>query len=177
MFLKNSILKRFNSQLIKPLSVLPPTAHSLSFTEPAIRKLSALAQIGDSLRIKVSSGGCHGYQYDLVLMKLSEQLHDLKHPKSNGEPLIFFTLPFTKPSEDDVRSLARSFRDASAGRAEVPAPEPESVPAVLVSIDDLSLELLNNTTLDYKKELIGSQFKIIGGGMKSSCGCGSSFDI
>ena len=177
MFLKNSIFKRFNTQLIKPLSVLPPTTHSISFTEPAIKKLSALAQIGDSLRIKVSSGGCHGYQYDLLLMKLSEQLNNLQNPDTQEEKLVFFTLPFMKPSEDDLRSLARSFKEVNDAAPEVSAPEPESVPDVLVSIDDLSLELLNNTSLDYKKELIGSQFKIVGGNMKSSCGCGSSFDI
>lgn len=177
MFLKNSIFKRFNTQLIKPLSVLPPTKHSIAFTEPAIKKLSALAQIGDSLRIKVSSGGCHGYQYDLLLMKLSEQLHNLKHPDSHEERLVFFTLPFMKPSADDLRSLAKSFKNVSDGVSEVSAPELDQTPEVLVSIDDLSLELLNNTTLDYKKELIGSQFKIVGGSMKSSCGCGSSFDI
>lgn len=176
MFLKNNIFKRFNTQLIKPLSVLPQSKHSISFTEPAIKKLSALAQIGDSLRIKVSSGGCHGYQYDLLLMKLSKQLHSLKHPESQEEPLVFFTLPFLDPSEDDMKSLARSFKDVNTPSPTVPF-DSNNVPDVLVSIDELSLELLNNTTLDYKKELIGSQFKIVGGSMKSSCGCGSSFDI
>lgn len=44
-------------------------------------------------------------------------------------------------------------------------------------IDSKSLQILNGTNLTYTTELIGSSFKIEGGNMKSSCGCGSSFDV
>lgn len=46
-----------------------------------------------------------------------------------------------------------------------------------VVIDEDSLKILNNATLNYTTELIGSQFKIENGELKSSCGCGTSFDI
>jgi iron-sulfur cluster assembly 2 len=47
-----------------------------------------------------------------------------------------------------------------------------------VVIDEPSLELLNGSSIDYTMELIGSQFKVTGiPGAKSSCGCGTSFDI
>ena len=47
-----------------------------------------------------------------------------------------------------------------------------------VVLDESSLELLKGSTIDYTMELIGSQFKVTGiPGAKSSCGCGTSFDI
>ena len=45
-------------------------------------------------------------------------------------------------------------------------------------MDEPSLELLKGSNIDYTMELIGSQFKVTGiPGAKSSCGCGTSFDI
>ena len=47
-----------------------------------------------------------------------------------------------------------------------------------VAMDEPSLELLKGSSIDYTMELIGSQFKVVGiPGAKSSCGCGTSFDI
>ncbi|GAB7346230.1 hypothetical protein MBLNU457_4962t1 [Dothideomycetes sp. NU457] len=47
-----------------------------------------------------------------------------------------------------------------------------------VVMDEPSLELLKGSKIDYTMELIGSQFKVTGiPGAKSSCGCGTSFDI
>ncbi|OBA19414.1 hypothetical protein HANVADRAFT_13729, partial [Hanseniaspora valbyensis NRRL Y-1626] len=91
-----------------------------------------------SLSIKVTSGGCHGYQYDLTFIKKTS-------PDSTSEKLS---------TEKDLKE-----KDVS------------------VVIDSDSLALLNGTTLDFQRELIGSSFKIVGGNMKSSCGCGSSFDL
>ena len=54
---------------------------------------------------------------------------------------------------------------AGAGKAEV-------------VMDSASLELLKGSTIDFTTELIGSQFNIVGNPRaKSSCGCGTSFDI
>ncbi|KAK5150893.1 [4Fe-4S] proteins maturation [Recurvomyces mirabilis] len=47
-----------------------------------------------------------------------------------------------------------------------------------IVMDEPSLELLKGSSIDYTMELIGSQFKVTGiPGAKSSCGCGTSFDI
>ncbi|KAK0769425.1 [4Fe-4S] proteins maturation [Friedmanniomyces endolithicus] len=47
-----------------------------------------------------------------------------------------------------------------------------------VVMDEPSLELLKGSRVDYTMELIGSQFKVVGiPGAKSSCGCGTSFDV
>ncbi len=48
----------------------------------------------------------------------------------------------------------------------------------VVVLDTPSLELLKGSTVDFTTELIGSSFKIVGNPRaKSSCGCGTSFDI
>ncbi|RPA96443.1 hypothetical protein L873DRAFT_1694449 [Choiromyces venosus 120613-1] len=47
-----------------------------------------------------------------------------------------------------------------------------------VVMDEPSLGLLKDSTIDYTMELIGSQFKIVNNPhATSSCGCGTSFDI
>ena len=75
--------------------------------------------------------------------------------------------------DEDTVFEARDF-----GSAE-PAQPPESHDGeAKVVMDEPSLELLKGSTIDYTTELIGSQFKIVGNPRaKSSCGCGTSFDI
>ncbi|KAK9479584.1 hypothetical protein V1514DRAFT_267269, partial [Lipomyces japonicus] len=47
-----------------------------------------------------------------------------------------------------------------------------------VVMDEMSLNILKDSTVDYTTELIGSQFKIVNNPRaSSSCGCGTSFDI
>ena len=46
-----------------------------------------------------------------------------------------------------------------------------------VIIDESSLELIQNSKIDYVHELIGSAFKITNPQATSSCGCGTSFSI
>ena len=46
-----------------------------------------------------------------------------------------------------------------------------------VVIDKTSMELIQNSIIDYAHELIGSSFKITNPQASSSCGCGTSFSI
>lgn len=47
-----------------------------------------------------------------------------------------------------------------------------------VVVDGTSLEILQDSSIDYTTELIGSQFKVVDSPYAtSSCGCGSSFSI
>ena len=46
-----------------------------------------------------------------------------------------------------------------------------------VLIDEISMELIQNSKIDYVHELIGSSFKITNPQASSSCGCGTSFSI
>ncbi|KAI9709693.1 MAG: hypothetical protein M1820_003095 [Bogoriella megaspora] len=54
----------------------------------------------------------------------------------------------------------------------------ESPEGAKVVCDEASLELLKGGKVDYTMELIGSQFKVVDiPGARSSCGCGTSFDV
>ena len=46
-----------------------------------------------------------------------------------------------------------------------------------VIIDETSMELIQNSKIDYVHELVGSSFKITNPQATSSCGCGTSFSI
>jgi len=46
-----------------------------------------------------------------------------------------------------------------------------------VVIDEMSLEFLSGSEIDYSTELIGSAFKIVNPNATANCGCGTSFSI
>jgi iron-sulfur cluster insertion protein len=48
---------------------------------------------------------------------------------------------------------------------------------VKVLVDPMSLQYLAGSTVDYKEELMGSQFVIRNPNVVSQCGCGSSFSV
>lgn len=48
---------------------------------------------------------------------------------------------------------------------------------ITVVIDEMSLDLLGGSEIDFVEELIGSSFQIRNPNATSSCGCGSSFAI
>ena len=48
---------------------------------------------------------------------------------------------------------------------------------IKILIDTTSMELIQNSKIDYVHELIGSSFKITNPQASSSCGCGTSFSI
>ena len=50
-------------------------------------------------------------------------------------------------------------------------------PEVNILIDDISLNFIKGSKIDYVTELIGSSFKISNPQASSSCGCGTSFSI
>lgn len=63
------------------------------------------------------------------------------------------------------------------------ADSPESDDIVLerdgarVLIDEMSLEFLSGSEIDYAHELIGSAFKIHNPNAVAACGCGTSFSV
>lgn len=46
-----------------------------------------------------------------------------------------------------------------------------------VLVDAMSMQYLQGATIDYKEEIMGSQFVINNPNAKTSCGCGSSFAV
>ena len=49
--------------------------------------------------------------------------------------------------------------------------------ALKVLVDAMSMQYLQDATIDYKEELHGSNFVIQNPGATSTCGCGSSFSV
>lgn len=111
----------------------------LAITKSAATKLTNLAKEennpGLALRLVVSSGGCHGFQYDLKITNIKD----------------------FKPEDND------SLFERDGGK---------------LIVDKDALEIMRDSKVDYVKELIGEGFKVIESPLtKSSCGCGSSFDV
>jgi iron-sulfur cluster insertion protein len=46
-----------------------------------------------------------------------------------------------------------------------------------VLVDSMSMQYLQGATIDYKEEIMGSQFVIKNPNAQSTCGCGSSFSV
>jgi iron-sulfur cluster insertion protein len=44
-------------------------------------------------------------------------------------------------------------------------------------VDSMSSQYLQGSTVDYKEDLMGSEFKIINPNAQTSCGCGSSSSV
>ncbi|KIW66331.1 hypothetical protein PV04_05667 [Phialophora macrospora] len=125
---------------LKQITSAPPQKNTLTSSPTSSQEAH--------LRVTVTSGGCHGFQY---LMSLEDA------SKIDKEEDTIFEY---SPSEGESTSSG-----SESGRAEV-------------VMDSASLELLKGSTIDFTQELIGSQFKVVGNPRAtSSCGCGTSFDI
>ncbi|KLJ13344.1 hypothetical protein EMPG_11719 [Blastomyces silverae] len=135
------------------IDISPRAAQRLrEITDPSSKKptLPVVPEgvVQDHLRVTVSSGGCHGFQYLMTL--------DTASNIDPEEDTIFEAEPEGESSPDGK---------AVGGEAKV-------------VMDSASLELLSGSTVDYTMELIGSQFKITNNPRAtSSCGCGTSFDV
>lgn len=135
---------------------------NLSVSERAASRLSQINRDShEVLKVGIESGGCHGFQYTLQLIPESQL--DLQTGLMKG-------------GEDAATAKAAEDEFEDAENAKLTIYELNDSTGK-VAIDPQSLKILNNTVLTYTKELIGSSFKISGGSLKSSCGCGSSFDV
>lgn len=119
----------------------------IAITQRARDKLNSIAEEDKNpnlaLKIGVESGGCHGFQYNLNLSDLKQELEN----DEDNELLVFKRL-------DDSGHVAQ------------------------VILDESSLEILQDSKIDYTKELIGSSFKVVDSPYTSTaCGCGASFDF
>ena len=50
-------------------------------------------------------------------------------------------------------------------------------PRVTVLVDAMSMQYLEGAKIDYKEELMGSNFTIINPNATTTCGCGASFSV
>ncbi|CCD22670.1 Isa2p NDAI_0A05150 [Naumovozyma dairenensis CBS 421] len=151
-----------NDSMVKPLEIINGRDNlNMSITERACERLNEIYKDSkEILKINVESGGCHGFQYNLKLIPDS-----VGSSKNNTD-----SKNFMEQSTDDAE-----FKYVPDDSSNIIYVLPKDRAKVM--IDEKSLKILNNTTLTYTTELIGSTFKITNGNMKSTCGCGSSFDI
>lgn len=117
----------------------------IAITESASAKLNLIAiedkNPNTALKIVVESGGCHGFQYNLNLCDMKEEL----------------------ASDEDDELLAFERQDGLQG---------------YVLLNQSSLEILQDSKVEYSHELIGSSFKVVDSPYTSTaCGCGASFDF
>ncbi|QBM90829.1 Iron-sulfur cluster assembly accessory protein [Metschnikowia aff. pulcherrima] len=127
----------------KTMLVRGKTELKIGITDRAKEKLVAIAEedrrADSALKVKVESGGCHGFQYNFELTSLKNELEN----------------------DEDLAVFQRRDSDMAT-----------------VIFDESSLEILQDSKLDYTKELIGSSFKMVDSPYTStSCGCGASFDF
>ncbi|KAL3228989.1 Iron-sulfur assembly protein 2 [Nakaseomyces bracarensis] len=148
--------------IIEPVKVLnKPEGKQLKIDERAAQRLNDIySDSKEVLRILVESGGCHGFQYNMKLVP---------------ESCINLSEGATKDAGQETTEADEFDEDGAGTAKDVIFVVSENGGKVV--IDETSLGILNNTTLKYTTELIGSTFKITDGNLKSSCGCGSSFDI
>lgn len=154
--------------IIKPAKIINENPDlKFSITQRAAKRLADIYNDSkDILRITVESGGCHGFQYNLKLIKetdikIMDEVEKSKTPKNSESSLC----------DDDLDVFDDDFESS----ADIIYVLPDDKGKVV--IDQNSLKILDNTTLNYTTELIGTSFKINGGNMTTSCGCGSSFGI
>ncbi|SJM87506.1 related to Iron-sulfur assembly protein 2 [Zygosaccharomyces bailii] len=157
--------------LVQPLKVVNPIpGKHFDISQRAADRLETIYKDSrEVLRVKVESGGCHGFQYNLKLIpdsQIQRLIADLeKGNKQNRTETDQHNAGEDEEFEDDDFEQNKDVIFVLPGSG------------AKVVLDESTLKILNKTTLTYTTELIGSTFKIAGGNMKSSCGCGSSFDV
>jgi iron-sulfur cluster insertion protein len=50
-------------------------------------------------------------------------------------------------------------------------------PGMSILVDSMSMQYLTGATIDYKEDIMGSQFTIKNPNAETTCGCGSSFSV
>lgn len=103
----------------------------LKVTEECVKRLQAICDQNEFLRLSVESGGCSGFQYK-------------------------FELDTTVAKDDCIFEKQ----------------------GVKIVVDNISLNYVKGSTIDYEQQLIKAAFKLIGNPKaQEGCSCGASFSI
>ena len=132
----------------------------IQITDTAARKIQSLmAKQGISeggLRVGVKGGGCSGFSY----------LLDLTESQKESDEIWEFTFPV---------ATAAKHANGSDSEGGVAVAQQGDTFTLRVICDPKSYLYLNNTTIDFRDELMGRGFVFNNPNATSSCGCGSSF--
>ncbi|CCH62445.1 hypothetical protein TBLA_0H01580 [Henningerozyma blattae CBS 6284] len=154
--------------LVEPISVINRNPDlNISISKSAAERLGQIHNDSqEALRLKVESGGCHGFQYSLGLEP--EDNSSTTNGKKSAQ----------LGNDDEIQDEFTDEFDDEFDDAKLNPEITYILPSgAKIKMDQNTLKILNNTCLTYTTELIGSSFKITGGSLKSPCGCGSSFDV
>ena len=131
-------------------------SEALVFTKSAAAKVWELIQeeenVNLKLRVYVTGGGCSGFQYGFTF---DETVNDDD------------TVVTRMISEDDIKE------DEEEGEGE----NGSGSHTVQLIVDPMSFQYLEGAEIDYKEDIEGAQFIIRNPNAKTTCGCGSSFNL
>lgn len=193
----------FSSAQTAPAEVAETSTDAIRLSDHAVERLRELqAETPDEpvyLRLMVEGGGCSGFQYEFSLDSVVKP-----GDKCVARPRRTPRLPCAPPrpadasaSSDDASNARRREGGRRAGRKARRRPRPaldarrpppsfpraclyprrvyEQDGAKVIS-DDLSLEFLRGSVVDFESDLMRSGFVVAENpNAASSCGCGSSF--
>ena len=140
----------------------------VNVTENAAREIDAIIRQQDldpakiCLRVGVKGGGCSGFSYLLDLTEVQKDSDEMWEFNYHRRPAKASS---AAASSEGGTAVATGDDDAEGG-------EPF---AVRVVCDPKSYLYLNETTIDFKDEIMGRGFVFSNPNATSSCGCGSSF--
>ena len=131
-------------------------------TETAAREIDAIIRQQDldpgkiRLRVGVKGGGCSGFSYLLDLTEVAKDSDEMWEYSFQRQP---------EKVAATVGAGGGGGDDTSGGESYT----------VRVICDPKSYFYLNDTTIDFKDEIMGRGFVFNNPNATSSCGCGSSF--
>ena len=132
-------------------------------TETAAREIDAIIRQQDldpekiRLRVGVKGGGCSGFSYLLDLTEVEKDSDEM------------WEYSFVRQPEKAAATVGAG-ADGDSGDASGGEPY-----TVRVICDPKSYLYLNDTTIDFKDEIMGRGFVFSNPNATNTCGCGSSF--
>lgn len=142
----------------------------VNVTETAAREIDSIIRQQDlepdkiRLRVGVKGGGCSGFSYLLDLTEVQKDSDEMWEFTYNRRPEKT-TANTASEGEAGGTAVATGGDGSEAGEAFT----------VRVICDPKSYLYLNDTTIDFKDEIMGRGFVFNNPNATSSCGCGSSF--
>lgn len=125
------------------------------------------------LRVGVKGGGCSGFSYLLDLTEVQKDNDELWEYTFNFGPAVPKQSGVSVSVGGNAANQSHNGSDAAAG-ATATAERGDSY-TLRVICDPKSYLYLNDTTIDFKDELMGRGFVFNNPNATNTCGCGSSF--
>ncbi|KAI4468230.1 iron-sulfur cluster assembly 2 mitochondrial [Holotrichia oblita] len=148
------IYRQISNVTVKPLEHIKA---ELYITDKCAQKLKNIAVPNSFLRVTVEGGGCSGFQYKFDVDTCINE-DDKQRSACKTKAIYCMPLQIKIIIEHNFRVFEKN--------------------GATVVVDDVSLDYIKGSTIDYQEELIRSSFKIINNPLaEQGCSCGASFAI